>query len=1046
MDNFIKKLDAVFIEGIMHPLIIREYSEDIISFLEENNLMEDFDENDSIEDYENNDLNENDLQVLLEYEYSEGTKWILNFYEDYHLLNYEKFLGEFIDKLGVKGIIFGMGLLKLLNEALKHLNEEEFNILYDGINFEYAHDFFGNEFFEIANTFSKYGKFSENTFKLEDLSGFSPIYDYNEKWFGEDSEKIHYFLEPEKDMDKLLYIFIFSFNDKIAEIFDKIKFLDFISMLEQKSLLNNVIIGLNWIDFPSKYFNSLETFVNTVNNFIDILCDYDFGENLLYLSANYGKEQLYREKDALRDENLVELLFTNIDLKKYDKINIYDPCCDNVNLINKTLKFIKLNYNYEVNYYGKLNFNYSYFDTTKVIFYSLLNENVFLSSIKNKEFPFDNPTLDEIDFIISDSRGKNIDEDHEIFLNHFINKLDTSSKVVILLNKGSFGNYFTTSTILNDNLESIITFNDCYILILNSDKLIDKKNRFLLVDYTLLDKEYVNSMETIKNEEKEMQELGFRDPKSHYIKKSLVDSMQMKNVIDVYANFKNTDFSKVINNDEVNSFQYGFIYNHLIYDLKRKPYSIVKQKSIGNKQSKIIEEKLEFVPLYSLITFDEDEIDDNSDVYKIIKFNREFYVKSEKILRKFLLYYLNSDMGKEEHNYFKDSFGFSHAKGALFYSDYNTINEFICMRIPLVDIETQKKIIDAYELNEEHYKLVKESRDNFRKNILDYEKVLKDMEEFNKMEIDINTGKIIEMNTVKRHMFDGLLWPLSISYLNAVHGTHVSNPNEKLDFYLKLFEFITAFIDIILISAIPKEEYDNLKHELWKDIVNNNSYKVTFGTWTVLYSRLLEAYSEQDIYPKFNNELIESLSNKDIEAIMNEVREMRNEFPAHGVKIPESRAKQLIDDLKLKINVVYDIFGYLTGFKLFHSVKVLELLDDGRNKYEVISLNGPCDQPIYGEVTFNERLKNNSLYLNNSLDGDLLELNQYLILFEETVEEYKDKHGNKKERATGRFNLYLFNGYRKKKNKYQIRYKCYQIETDEVRKNMSFEEWDEYFY
>lgn len=44
MDNFIKKLDAVFIEGIIHPLIMREYSEDLIDFLNENNLMDDFDE------------------------------------------------------------------------------------------------------------------------------------------------------------------------------------------------------------------------------------------------------------------------------------------------------------------------------------------------------------------------------------------------------------------------------------------------------------------------------------------------------------------------------------------------------------------------------------------------------------------------------------------------------------------------------------------------------------------------------------------------------------------------------------------------------------------------------------------------------------------------------------------------------------------------------------------------------------------------------------------------------------------------------------------
>lgn len=121
----------------------------------------------------------------------------------------------------------------------------------------------------------------------------------------------------------------------------------------------------------------------------------------------------------------------------------------------------------------------------------------------------------------------------------------------------------------------------------------------------------------------------------------------------------------------------------------------------------------------------------------------------------------------------------------------------------------------------------------------------------------------------------------------------------------------------------------------------------------------------------------------------------------------------------------------------------MELLDDGTNLYEVVSLNGPCDQHIYGKVTFNKRLKNNSLYLNNSMDGDLLELNPNLIKFEEVIEEYTNRRGQKKQRATGRFYLYLFNGFKKKNNKYQVRYKCYQIETYEIRKNISLDEWDE---
>ena len=469
-----------------------------------------------------------------------------------------------------------------------------------------------------------------------------------------------------------------------------------------------------------------------------------------------------------------------------------------------------------------------------------------------------------------------------------------------------------------------------------------------------------------------------------------------------------------------------------MYDKKRKPYTITKQKKLSGNKSKIVEESIKLIPLYKLITFNPLEFDDGEILERRIElFDEIFYLKSDKFLRKFIVFYLLSGKGTEEYDFFESENICASKK------------DFIYIRIPDISLETQEKIIQAYELNEEHYNLVKKSRDNFRKNILDYEKVEKDMENFNKMEIDTKTGQIVEMSTVKRHMFDGLLWPLSISYLNAVHGTHVNNPNEKLDFYLKLFEFLTAFIDIVLISAIPSEEYDDLKEELWEGVSGNNRYNASFGTWTTLYNKLLDLYVRMDMVPKFNNELIVSLLNEDIYEIMDEARLIRNEFTGHGVSITESRAKQLIDELKSKIDVVYDIFGYLTGFKLFYSVKVLELFDDGSNLYEVVSLNGPCDQPIYGKVTFKKRLKNNSLYLNNSLDGDLLELNPNLIKFKEVIEEYTDKKGQKKQRATGRFYLYLFNGFKKKKNKIQVKYKCYQIETDEISQNIPFEEWGE---
>lgn len=1046
-------------------------------------------------------------------------------YAEIKYVNWNDVWDGLICECGWKGLIFGIGFLKLLDYSLKYFEKEDINCILKGFN----PDNYNGSIRKLSKLSNIFYNTNINALSIDELANFNQYFDDYDDNFNSYNENCDKFIEKEEEIFYLLNAYLFSFSENIISIFNHLNFSDFIFKFIESNRLSYFLKNLNKIDITKNYFSSINIFVKTVFKFIDELRDYEF-INYPNILNQPGKKQIYRDRDLLRDEILVEFLFNKINIDTFSTINVYIPCCDNINIIFKLRKYIKSkNNNCVINFYGKINFNNALFDTTKVIMYSLYDKNVFLSYSQTQSFPFENYSLENMDFVISDYLPKDIYEDGN-FIHKFQYKLNHSLKLVMIIDKEQYSNNYINFIVLNDNLESIITFEDFFILILNSNKPNNRKNMFILVDYALLDSNYVYKLDQYKNKlfgekssenklyekelngwicEKKSEKINLFCEKdfSQYIPPSLVNLECMNNILEVYTNFSNTNFSKVILNNnavkdfyqfesrknwgeyyfddvvetfdtlddlddmvetfdtldncvnvngqinpekiyDINFYLENFNYNNLIYDLKRKPYSLFKQKYVENKL-KIVEEKLEFIPLYSIITFDVNEIDkEEIETRKIQKFHHEFYIKSDKILRDFLLYYLDSDKGKEEYNFFKEGFGFEKLDSRYVQSGYTTRAEFIYMRIPLVGIETQKKIIKAYELNNEHYDLVKKSKDYFKSNILNYEKTLKDMEYFNKMEIDTKNGKIVEMSTVKRHMFDGLLWPLSISYLNAVHGTHVSNPNEKLDFYLKLFEFLTAFIDIILVSAIPEDEYDNLKQEIWDiekgDITKYYYLNVAFGTWTKLYSNLLKIYSEKNIKPKFGLELIESFLNKDIYKIMDDARKIRNKFPGHGASIPESRAQQLIDDLKLKIDVVYDIFGYLTGFKLFYAVKVLELFDDGSNLYEVISLNGPCDQPIYGKVTFNQRLKNNSLYLNNSLNGDLLELNKALIRFEELIELYDD-NGKIKERATGRFNLYLFNGFYKNNNM-EVKYKCYQTEIDEIEKVISFDDWDKFMY
>lgn len=149
-----------------------------------------------------------------------------------------------------------------------------------------------------------------------------------------------------------------------------------------------------------------------------------------------------------------------------------------------------------------------------------------------------------------------------------------------------------------------------------------------------------------------------------------------------------------------------------MYDKKRKPYTISKQEKLDGNKSKIVETSLNSIPLHKLITFNPLEVDkEKIDGKRIELFNEIFYLKSDKFLRKFIILFLQSGKGMEEYHFF------THANIC------SSQKDFIYIRIPEIPLEIQEKIIKVYELNEEHYKLVKQSRDNFRKDILDYEKL-----------------------------------------------------------------------------------------------------------------------------------------------------------------------------------------------------------------------------------------------------------------------------------------------------------------------------------
>ena len=112
-----------------------------------------------------------------------------------------------------------------------------------------------------------------------------------------------------------------------------------------------------------------------------------------------------------------------------------------------------------------------------MILESMLLEEDTILSISDTN---DSNTFNELDFdfIISDYRSKNI-SDEICSIHKFQDKLDKPSKLVMIINKLQFYNKSMNWMIKNDNLEALLVFDNCFILIANSNKTIKRKNKFI---------------------------------------------------------------------------------------------------------------------------------------------------------------------------------------------------------------------------------------------------------------------------------------------------------------------------------------------------------------------------------------------------------------------------------------------------------------------------------------------------------------------------------------------------------------------------------------
>ena len=470
------------------------------------------------------------------------------------------------------------------------------------------------------------------------------------------------------------------------------------------------------------------------------------------------------------------------------------------------------------------------------------------------------------------------------------------------------------------------------------------------------------------------------------------------------------------------------LFNNFIYGKKRQDMENLLYKD----HKKIIEGEVKFLTLGELALLYEITDKNEKDTLlistcktcnsKIVHYNRdiddfngEIYIEvnitSSDLLLEYLYVYLNSTNGLDELFYF--------SKGNEFIRAENIQHA----RIALPPKNVQKEIVKAVHEINEFFKSVELLKKEFQSNILDYKNMLNSISELRgEIEFADDGGSLTKLSRSWQHVYNGLIWPLAISYLSATKGGFETV--EKLEKYLILFEFVAAFNFIILLSGLPDDVYSEYKYDIWNARSLKTYQTMTFGKWVVLTQNISEIYNNHDFTSKLDSKLFNTISSSRIIKILNKAKDYRNEH-AHGTFINSYEAQDIIDELDVYLEDIFEVLEVYSDYKLIYITGKIDN-SRGKLKQQVIQLNGPCAQPIYEDIIFDDILNPDCLYLYNPKNNKKLLIKDSFMKFSATDD-------NKKHWAL--FIYYMCDrvGYMKT----NAHYKCFQSKEEDIIESIS---------
>lgn len=431
-------------------------------------------------------------------------------------------------------------------------------------------------------------------------------------------------------------------------------------------------------------------------------------------------------------------------------------------------------------------------------------------------------------------------------------------------------------------------------------------------------------------------------------------------------------------------------------------------KSIKRLKSKKEQSKYEIKNLSELVEF-QDNFDEFEDIMLIPKspveeviFRSEFEDDNldnyfpcrcvdDHMSPQFLKLYLNSDDMKNERNLF------SHGTFQR-YMDMVGLNSLL---IEIPPLKIQNQIVETNNLSDKNYQKMKTLYKSFKAEIFNYNDLFQIMKDFEEIQND-------------DLFYKNLIWPFATSYHIAVKTS--ADKNTQLDNLFKLFEIISAFNSIVLLSALPKDIFYDKKEYLFGEECGKFQ-KVTFGGWVGLYSRLNNVYGEFDnetyhILP-FDSRFYKTITNKKVVKNLNPIIKKRNQ-KSHGGVMSEIFAQKTICELDRDINQIFDVLTSFKSLKLIYPISMEK--SSGLYHIKAKILEGNSYAFDIKEIVTEKDMDTRILYLYNETTDERLKLNPVLIKLIQCPE-------------CANWSLYFYNSLDKK----NIKYISYQFEVHDYK-------------